>query len=198
MGLQLITDALIEPLITAALKTQVKVPQSVSIHDRELDAIAKAARKATERYTRRAWNNQTWKLTLKSFPYACRSIQLPRPPLVSVTSLAYVDSSNVPQTLAENTEFVVRTNSHPGLIVLKPSESWPTTEPEEMEAVTITYVAGYGTTPSVVPEEARQAILALTDYWWTNPDKRDVPQFVKNMLDGLHCGMKYGAYEITA
>ena len=198
MGLSLITDATNEPVLLPQLKTQVKVPQSLSIHDDELTRIAKAARKATERLTRRAWINQTWKLTLSSFPYGSRFIQLPRPPLVTVTSLAYVDSSSVSQTLTESTEFVKRINSHPGSIVLKPSQSWPTTDPEEMEAVTITYVAGYGTGSTTVPEEAKQAILALTDYWWMNPDKRDVPEFIHSLLHGLHCGMILGAYEVTA
>ena len=194
MGLYRVTDATSEPVSVPQAKTQIKIAHSFTGHDDELSRMITAARQATERLTRRAWLNQTWKLTLQRFP-DCRFIVLPRPPLVSVTSVAYVDSSNVSQTLVANTDYVVRTNSRPGKIVLAKSKSWPDTEPEEMEAVTITYIAGHGT---VVPSEAKQAILGLVDYWWTNPSKRDVPEFICNLLGGLHCGMKLGAYEVTA
>lgn len=206
MGLTRITDATVEPVSLAQAKSQVFVASSITSHDQQLRELIRRARHQTERATRRAWLTQTWKLTLQRFPYSNemgmdgyfrnRCIQLPRPPLASVTSVTYVDTDEATQTLA-TTEYNVRTNSSPGVVALAPSKTWPTTHTEDPEAVTITYVAGY-TSVSDVPPEAIHAILALVDYWFRNRDKSDVPEYIHNMLSGLHCGMKMGAYGVTA
>ena|SRR3990167_180037 len=205
MGLRLITDATVEPITLTQAKKQLEIADGITRHNDQLDRLITTVRKATERLTRRAWINQTWRLTFRRFP-DCRLIQLPRPPLVSVTSVAYVDTNNVSQTLVANTDYVVRTNSQPGVIALARSHSWPSTESEENEAVTITYVAGYGATAATVPAEAKQAMLLMLRDWWEihgrgsvviGTNINEVPQSAKWLLEGLHCGMKLGAYEVT-
>lgn len=195
MGLSLVTDATQEPVTLSQAKDQVLIAASITAHDPILQNLIKRARKASERLTRRAWLTQTWRLTLQRFP-AGRCIEIPRPPLASVTSITYVDSSNVSQTL-DSGDYNVRTNSSPGLVALAPTVSWPTTHTEDPEAVTVTYVAG-DTTVTAVPAEAKQAILALIDYWFLNRDKADIPDFICDLLSGLHCGVKFGAYGVTA
>lgn len=196
MGLKLITDAASEPVTTAEAKKQLEIASSITRHDSHVDDLIARARKATERLTRRAWINQTWKLTLSRFPADC--IQLPRPPLSSITSFTYIDTDGVSQALVANTDYLVRSNAAPGYVDRYYNTVWPTTHPDEPEAVVITYVAGYGATAASVPEEAKQAILALVTYWFTNRDKADIPQFIKDLLSGLDCGMAMGAYGVTA
>lgn len=214
MGLTLVTAPTIYPVTLSQAKSQVGLAQSIAHHNEMLNRLISSASAATERLARRAWLTQTWKLTLTGFPgsqygvsgrnyiqtmtgdidYRC--IYLPRPPLASVSSISYVDSDEASQTLA-TTEYNVRTNSSPGLVALAPTKSWPTTSYEDPESVTITYVAGY-TAASLVPDQAKQAILALVGHWFENRTSSDIPSFVADMLDGLHCGMKLGAYEVTS
>jgi len=203
MGLRLITDATIEPITLTQVKKQLEIADSMTRHNDQLTQLITAVRKSTERITRRAWINQTWRLTLKRFP-DCRTIDLPRPPLASVSSVTYVDTGNVTRTLTPTVDYVVKTNSQPGVVALAVAKSWPTTEPEEQEAVTVNYVAGYGTTAAHVPAEAKQAMLLMVTDWWqqrgsyvTGTIVMDVPQSVKWLLSGLHCGMKLGSYGVT-
>lgn len=85
-------------------------------------------------------------------------IYLRLPPLVSVTSIVYVDSDGDDQTFSSSKYDVDTSNHAIGRVVLKESQSWPDTN-TEANAVTITYTSGYGTASSDVPEPIRHAIL---------------------------------------
>ena len=80
-----------------------------------------------------------------------------RSPLISVTSLTYVDTGQQTQTLTANTNYTVDSYSKPARIVPAYNYSWPATF-GHINNVTLTYTAGYGS-PSDVPEEIRHAIL---------------------------------------
>lgn len=208
MGLKRTIAPTLEPVTLTQAKTQCSVAQTHYYHDDFLKRAITDAIATTERITRRAWLTQTWALTLEGFPgsqfgvdigsgcCSYRCIQLPRPPLASVTSIAYVDTDEASQTWASS-NYNVRTNSSPGIVSLAATKSWPTTSVEDPEAVTITYVAG-DTAAASVPVEAKQAILALVEYRFKYRDRSDVPQFIMDKLSGLHCGMKMGAYGVTA
>lgn len=78
-------------------------------------------------------------------------------PLISATSLAYVDSAGVTQTLTQDTDYIVDAYTKPGRIYPAYNKSWPSTRGFQQD-VTLTYVAGYGT-PADVPDEIREAIM---------------------------------------
>src|SRR6056297_1251412 len=123
------------------------------------------ARRTVEKYTRRAIINQTLKLTLCRFPLGNAPIELPRPPLSSVTSVAYIDYQGNSQTLVDGTDYQTVLNSSPGRITPEVNETWPTTESSREEAVTVTYVAGYGASRDSVPEDIRGICLELVAFW---------------------------------
>jgi uncharacterized phiE125 gp8 family phage protein len=107
-------------------------------------------------FLRRALVNQTWELGLYWFP-TCVRIELPMPPLVSVTHVKYYDADNVEQTFsADNYEVVA--NAPQGYIALKQGASWPATYQRE-QAITIRFVAGYGADSTYIPENVRAAML---------------------------------------
>jgi hypothetical protein len=83
-------------------------------------------------------------------------ITLPRSPLVSVTSITYLDVSGVSQVLSPSTYAVA--SGSPGRVSPTPGNIWPVTLPE-IGAITIRIVAGYGPTEDSVPDNAREAIL---------------------------------------
>jgi uncharacterized phiE125 gp8 family phage protein len=107
----------------------------------------------------RALCSQTWDYKLDEFPDG--EIEIPLPPLQSITSVIYVDgSTGTPQTLAAIKYRVLGVGGwDPGRITPAFGETWPGTR-MQAEAVTIRFVAGYGAATSV-PEVIRHDILDL-------------------------------------
>jgi uncharacterized phiE125 gp8 family phage protein len=101
----------------------------------------------------RALVTQTWRLTLNCFPG--RPIKLPLPPLQSVTSVVY-DAPDGTATTLDAAEYRVITVTDPGMV--EAVTSWPSIK-DQLGAVRITYVAGYGDAEDV-PEIIRNYIRA--------------------------------------
>jgi uncharacterized phiE125 gp8 family phage protein len=92
-------------------------------------------------------------------------ILVPRPPLISVSSITYVDGNGTTQTLSA-AAYKVDTDSEPGRITPAYGYCWPTTR-AEINAIAITYVAGYATR-AAVPASIKQAMLLLIGHWYEN------------------------------
>lgn len=125
----------------------------------------------------RALVTQTWIMTLDKFPTYYRgpcSIRLPLSPTQSITSIAYIDSDGVTQTWAASKYKLLNANtpSRPGRIERAFGEVWPTTR-DEGEAVTITWVAGYGLR-NAVPHQIRHMIMILVADAFRHPESFDV------------------------
>lgn len=119
----------------------------------------------------RALLSQTWTLRLDDFPcetwddpYA--GIRVPLPPLQSVSSITYLDGNGDSQTLATSV-YAVDTASEPGIISLKSGQSWPSVQ-DVRNAITITFVAGYGDAASDLPRNLRLAAQQLVAAWYDN------------------------------
>lgn len=163
MRLTLSTPPAEEPLTRTDAKAHLKVTHTDE--DAAIDAMIVAARAYVERITQRSLVTQTWVAKLDAFPsygsdrYGGR-IYLPKPKLQSVTSIQYVDTNGSTQTLASNQYQVVlggefeRGNVSPAY-----SLTWPDTR-DQQDAVTITFVAGYGTSAEV-PEPIIQYLKLL-------------------------------------
>ena len=82
-------------------------------------------------------------------------IKVPMPPLQSVSSIQYQDSNNATQTLAAS-NYTVDTDREPGRIVQSSTGSFPSTYPD-LNAVTITFIAGYGDRETV-PEVFKRSM----------------------------------------
>lgn len=131
------------------------VPSTNTTSDPYLRGLIIAARQWSENFTRRAFVTQTWDWTLDRF--ACR-LEVPRAPLQSVTSITYVDTGGVSQTLATSV-YTVDTKSEPGRIVEAFSQAWPSTY-GHINDVTIRFVAGYGAA-AAVPQQIKHALLLM-------------------------------------
>lgn len=150
MGLVVTIAPTIEPLTVAEVADHLRCDSST-----ELSPLITAARQYCETYTGRAFISRTLRYTLDAFP--CEGfIELPRPNLLSVTSVSYVDTDGTTQTLSTS-DYTVDTDALPGRIVLNYGESWPSTRCQ-LNAVTILYKAGYGTTTASVPETIKAAM----------------------------------------
>lgn len=147
-----------EPITPEDLQTQLRIDSDAEYD--YLGLIITAAREHLEQICRRALITQTWTLTLEDWG---AEIILPRPPLVSVTSIAYLDTSGDSQTLAAD-QYRVLTKETPGRIVPEYAIVWPTLYDVE-NAVTVTYVAGYGAA-TAVPSPIKHALKLIAAHWY--------------------------------
>jgi uncharacterized phiE125 gp8 family phage protein len=166
MSIKIITAP--SEVITAAEAAEFLRIDNVDDEETTINAFIKAARQWCEEYLCRAIGVQTIEVILDSFP--SRGIFL-RSPVISVTSVKYMDTSNVEQTLVENTDFYVGEDGEPCLI--KPVSGWPDTL-SIPDAVRVRYEAGYqpsGTSPSEsqdLPETIKTAMLMLISDMYEN------------------------------
>ena len=131
--------------------------------DGDITALIDQATKYVESVTGRALVTQTWKVVLDSLP---TELKLPKPPLQSVSSISYQDANNATQTLGAS-NYTVDTNSQPGRVVQSYSGTYPNTYPD-LNAVTITFVCGYGAR-TAVPETYKQAIKLYIEKMYDMP-----------------------------
>jgi hypothetical protein len=117
-----------------------------------------------------------------------RPIVIPKPPLVSVTSIQYVDPDGVTQTWS-NTLYTVDTPTgdyaEPGRIFPVYGQVYPVTR-SQPAAVTIRLVAGYGETAAAVPSMIRSAMKLLIGIWYEN---REAGLIVRGSSDVLPFGV---------
>lgn len=120
----------------------------------------------------RALMTQTWDLFLDAFP--CEEIGVPLPPLQAVTSITYTDSVGIVQTLSPS-EYAVDTASEPGRIVPAYGTFWPSTQSGIPNAVTVRFVAGYGSTATAVPQPIRDWIKQAAAYLYQHRETSSLP-----------------------
>lgn len=101
-------------------------------------------------------------LTISEFKYY---LELPRPPLQSVTSVEYRDENGDWQTI-EASNYEVNTNHEPGFIRFDEDYSEPDVYDEEDYPFRVTFVAGYGSAHTSVPKNIKLwAMNVIADYW---------------------------------
>lgn len=155
-GLVLATAPAVEPVTTTEAKSQLRV--DFTDDDTLIAALITAARQMVENITRRALVTQTWDLFLDAFPGE-RFIEIPLPPLQSITSVTYYDDADVVTTFA-STSYYVDTKREPGRIVLRDDASWPSATLRGANGVAVRFVAGYGLAVAV-PQAIKQATLLI-------------------------------------
>jgi uncharacterized phiE125 gp8 family phage protein len=156
-ALRLITAPAEEPITLTLARTHVKA--QTTAEDALLQAWITAAREQAEAFIGRALITQTWDMSFDAF--GCGEIDIPLPPLQSVTFVKYYDEAGVEQTLATSS-YHVDSRSVLGRVVLDDAASWPSTDVRP-NAVTIRFVCGYGLA-AAVPQSIKAAmLLMLTD-----------------------------------
>lgn len=146
-----------EPLTVQEAKDWARITEDED--DAIVDRLISTARANVELLAGIALMTQTWDYYLDAFP--CE-IDIPRPPLQSVTYIKYIDEDGVLQTLSSSL-YTVDTKRWPARIVPAYGESWPGTR-DEPNAVQVRFVAGFGTQASDIDTKApelRQALAVL-------------------------------------
>jgi hypothetical protein len=170
----------VEPVTLAEAKAALRVDGSEE--DAYINTAISVAREWAEEFTNRALHTQTWVATFdsglltKSRYFSCPSsnrlfsllpdsglVELPRPPLQSVTSVTYIDSDGAEQTLS-TANYTVDILSAPGRIQFTDMPNIKAV----LNALKITYVAGYGDTAGTEPSRFKQAVLYMVNHFYEN------------------------------
>lgn len=149
-------------------------PSTNTTSDPYLVTLIQAAREYCEVYTHRQFITATWDDKRRHFPNSNNEIQLPKSPLVSVTSVTYVDTDGVSTVWAASHYTVVAPSGPhcaPGYLVPVYSEYYPTAR-SVPDAVIVRFVAGYGAASSV-PMSIKQAMKILIGTWY-DPGRQSV------------------------
>lgn len=174
-----------EPITKAEVKLHARI--TGTDEDANLDAYIKTARLFCEAFTKRQFVTATWVLRCDGFPAVDTTpIIVPRPPLSSVSSITYLDTTGTSQTWSSS-KYQVDTYTEPGRIMPVEGETYPSTQADTFNTVTVTFVAGYGAA-STVPERYKQAIRMLASHLYENREAttpvkiEEVPMAVKYLL----------------
>lgn len=187
---KLVTGPVVEPVTLAEAKRHANV--IASDDDGLLQGLIAAARELVEQDTSRALINQTWAVELHD--WWCDKIELPRPPLVSITHVKYVDQNGVTQTLPAS-YYDVDTRREPGVLWWDEDVSSTPTLSDQANAVVITYLAGYGASAAAVPARAKQAILLLVSHWYRYRDDVAKPgDLIAATYERLIASLRVGVY----
>lgn len=156
MSDRLITAPTSEPVTVAELKAHLRV--TTTADDTYIGTLITAAREYAEQQTGRALAAQTRETSCDHFP-ASGVLDLGLSPLVSITSVKYLDEAGAEQTLASS-EYTLDVRSEPGALLLGIGKDWPATAALP-SAVRVQYVCG--ATASAI---LKQAVIFIAAHWY--------------------------------
>ncbi len=175
-----------DPVTLAEAKQHLRIETTDTDDDALVTSLVTAATNWCQSFQGRKYVAQQVIEKYDSFPGTDGTIVLPYPPLISVTSIQYVDTAGDTQTLSSSL-YTVDTTNEPGRIVPAYSEVWPTTR-GHINDVTITYQAGYGSASSV-PAPIKAAIKMMVAHLYENREQvvmgitaMEVPMGVRELL----------------
>lgn len=192
--LELVTATTGAPITTADAKAHLNIADDAS-HDTYIsDTLVPTAVDYCERNISggRQFMEATYDYVLPGFP---DRIELPKPPLKSVTSITYITSTGGSATV-DTTNYSTQVPQHtPGFIDPVFAFEWPTAR-DQADAVTVRFVAGYDT-PALVPPSIKHAIRLLVGHWFENREAvvtGVIPNEMKIAVNSLLNGNEYGHY----
>lgn len=158
MTITVSTAATVEPLTIAEAREHIQITHTDD--DNYIQSLIKAARAVVEGYTGRALIQRTVAVDFDSNE-AQSPLELPLGKLQSVSSFAYYDVEGNSTAVTSTDYYIASTN--PGRLVAK-NAGWNVQR--NWKAITVTYVAGYGSTASSVPDDLRHGLkIILADLW---------------------------------
>lgn len=141
---------------TATLRSHVRIADTSE--DALLVIYLQAAVAFAQHYTQRSFGEQTLELALDAFPSG--AIELPQGPVSAITTIKYIDTAGVEQTLS-NTLYVLDNYGLQCWAVQKADTEWPDTQ-ASANAVKVRYTAGD------LPDAVRSALLLLVGHLFEN------------------------------
>jgi uncharacterized phiE125 gp8 family phage protein len=158
------TAATADPFTLDELKEDRRIDGGAD--DKALAMYAKRAVDFLEAQLNRNFISTVRKLYLDEFPDV---IEIERLPVSTITSVVYYNTAGTLTTLsATSYQTDIVSPDSPARIAPAPGTSWPSTEADRLNAVIVTYTAGYGAAASAVPQRVRHAIGLLVAHMHEN------------------------------
>lgn len=159
-----VTAATEEPVTLAEAKLWCKVELDEMADDDLIAGLIATARGRYEEFTGRALLKQTFDQYLDRFPnYADGAVMPMRWPLVSVSSIRGFQTTDATDTggIAMSTsDYYVDTAHEPGRVLPISTRTWPTAT-RTINAGIMRFIAGYSTSPTGVPEQAKERLKKM-------------------------------------
>ncbi len=179
-----VTPPAVEPVALATLKGYLRLTDTAS--DTLLETVLlPSARADVEREAARALITQTWDWSFRDWGGAAAVLEVPLPPLQSITSIKYYDSAGGLQVLdpaAYAVSIPAGPFAGPGLIRPAAGCYWPTYLLPAENAITVRFVAGYGLAVSV-PAGLVEAIMArVAERFYRRGDALTTPGSLSSRL----------------
>lgn len=171
MSDRLITAPATEPVTTAEAKAHLRITHTSD--DAYLGTLITAAREYAEQQIGQALAEQTREYTADAFP-SDGVFRLGLSPVVSISSVKYLDEAGAEQTLSSSV-YAVDTQSAPGALVLAVNQTWPTTA-SIPSCVRVRYVCGATPRPLL-----KQAVLFIVAHWY----EQRLPVNVGNIVNEI-------------
>tara|TARA_S200002703_G_scaffold154916_1_gene158435 strand:- start:10562 stop:11236 length:675 start_codon:yes stop_codon:yes gene_type:complete len=171
-----------------------------------LGVMVDGAADYVEAYTNRSMINRTLKYSIDyidelDYPlhdgfsvgpdlyYRNTYLNLPRPPVSSVTHVKFFDDADTENTFSTD-KYYLDNQREPARVKLRRGEVWPTAL-RVSNAIEVTYVSGYGATSADVPAQLRLAMLQYVAFIYENRGDSitegahiaRIPQAIRTMLD---------------
>ena len=171
MSLQLVTGPAVRPITEAEAWAHLRLSMDqFGIEPSDRTHVASLIDAATSRLDGRdgilgrCLVPQVWDLSLDEFPH-CREIPLRLPPIMSITSVSYIDTAGDTQTMTSSDYVLSADRDWRPRLILAYNADWPTAR-HQRDAVTIRMECGYdsGNSPqdaAGVPQAIKHALLLL-------------------------------------
>lgn len=191
MGLRLITAPTRYPVTLEELKAHLRV--ETDDDDAYLDSLIEAVATYLDGdggILGRCLVQQTWEYQIANWAcdtdlhhgfnhwpfWSAHRIEIPLPPLVSVTSVKYLDQTEAEQTLASDQYVAIINGWEPSIIQSAYGVTWPIVAWHRPDAVRIRFVAGYasvvnGGLSGTIPRNIVQCMLKAVGTAYENRDQ---------------------------
>jgi uncharacterized phiE125 gp8 family phage protein len=164
MALKLITPSTVEVVPLALAKSHFRVDHSDD--DAIIQTYIKAAIAHIEGYSgigNVTLGQASWEQYHDAFP--CDALKLLQRPVISIDKVEYLDETTGLYVLWPSSNYSTDVVSFHGWVA--PIDSWPIPR-EAINAVKITFKAGFGNTTESIPDDLRVAVLLLAGHWYQN------------------------------
>lgn len=181
------------PLSLTLLKQWLRMDTSDTSEDAILQLLVDQAVSMFEAISKRTLMNSTF-ITYRNNFY--RFNELRKSKLVSITSVKYIDSDSVEQTIASSNYY---TNSSPDYsnLIFNKDYSYPDLE-SRADAVNITFVAGLSATTALVPSDIQMALMEHVAFLYENRGDCACDDYTSIPAQALSTYRRYQIMEIGA
>lgn len=189
--LTLTSESTTEPVSVAELRTFLKMESTDSTaEDVLLGSYITAARQIAENITKRSLVTASRSLIIDNFPNSTAVIELPRPPLSTVSTnitITYVkDNTAGDTTTVASTLYTIDPDSEPGRIYPSYGNEWPDDSVrDQRNAVRINFITGYTAVPEIIKQYIKLRAAGMYEFREPIISGISIENLRRDYIDGL-------------